>query len=105
MQSCENCKQKFSFGQIYKSFLIGYKPLVCKNCKTKYEHTFKNRWIGAGSVGLGVFFGGISQFYFEPSSGYKLMVGIIVTIFTVSLISAICVSFMTFEREEKKNYT
>ena len=103
MQSCQNCGQKFSFTQIYKSFWYGYRTLVCGNCKTNYEHSFKNRWIGGVSVGLAVFFGGLVQSFAEFSTGYKLLVGALTVIFIGLLFSSICVSFLTFEKEEKRD--
>ena len=105
MQSCTSCTQKFSFGEVYKSFWFGYKTLVCSNCKTKYEHSFKNRWIGGGSIGLGVFIGGIVQYYVESSFGIKMLAIGLVIILLGSLFSALCVPYMTFDKEEKKNYT
>jgi len=106
MQSCQNCGQKFSFAQIYKSFWYGYRTLVCHNCKTNYEHSFKNRWIGAAPVGLGILSGSLVQYVVEASKGYQILVGILVTLFAVSIISGLGVYLLTFENEEKaKKYT
>lgn len=105
MQKCKNCKQEFSFRQIYKSFWLGYRPIECDHCKTKYEHSFGNRWLGGLSVGLGVFLGGLVQSYLEISMGYRMLIGALVTIFVVILFSGLLVSYLKFEKEEKKNYT
>ncbi|MBT8314425.1 MAG: hypothetical protein KJP26_08180 [Maribacter sp.] len=103
MQRCNNCEQKFSKRQVYKSFWLGYKSFECPNCKSKSEHSFKNRWIGGLCVGLSVFAGGIVQSWVELSFGYEMLLGTLLIIFLLSILSWLSIPYLTFIKPERPN--
>ncbi|AYC30536.1 TIGR04104 family putative zinc finger protein [Paenisporosarcina cavernae] len=44
MQSCENCGEKFTWKQIWKSMNLAYRPIYCKKCGTVYKVPFDQKW-------------------------------------------------------------
>jgi len=99
MQACKNCKQDFSFCQIYKSFWLGYRPITCANCGAKNGHSFRNRWLGGLTVGIGLLFGGLAQSALEISFTYKMLISALLTILIMTLLSRLFVRFMIFEKQ------
>ena len=101
MEACNSCNKTFSYQQIFKSFWIGYRPIECSSCNTKYVHTYKNRWLIAGSGALGVFLGGIISSFSETSLGVKLLISALATSFFVLLFWFVCFPFFSFEQMDE----
>ena len=104
MQHCQNCDRKFTFGELFKSLWLGYKPLQCPNCKTTYEHTSKNRVLCGLSIGLATIIGGVVLFGMETTLGLKTLISIVATTFFTLLFSGIILFFFSFEKEALKNH-
>ncbi|MGB5945848.1 TIGR04104 family putative zinc finger protein [Paenisporosarcina sp.] len=47
LQTCDNCGNQFKWSQIYKSFMIFYKPIRCSECDTKHHVSFSSRIIAS----------------------------------------------------------
>lgn len=45
MQKCKNCNTEFSWGSIYKSLCLGYKPIECEKCNEEHIITVLGRFI------------------------------------------------------------
>ncbi|MFD2042967.1 TIGR04104 family putative zinc finger protein [Ornithinibacillus salinisoli] len=43
LQKCEKCNRRFSWSQIYKSFMWTYKPIKCDKCHTGHSITLSGR--------------------------------------------------------------
>ncbi|MAU16372.1 MAG: hypothetical protein CMH46_12635 [Muricauda sp.] len=104
MQSCQNCNQKFTFGQVFKSFWWNYKPIICTTCKTKYRHTSKNRTLGSLTVMLGFIGGSLPWTWTEMDKGTKIIFILVATTFFTLLFSSISLFFFSFEKEDVKNH-
>jgi CXXC-20-CXXC protein len=102
MKNCEICRKKFSFGKIFKSFLIGYRNIECPNCHTRYEHAFKNRILGAISVAIGVIAGQIIMNSSELSVALKITMYIAIALPVTLISSFFLFLFFTFEKNDNK---
>ncbi|WP_375324808.1 TIGR04104 family putative zinc finger protein [Flagellimonas sp. GZD32] len=101
MQQCENCKQKISLGQIFKSFwLKAYGPIVCSQCNTVYEHTLKNRILAGLSVGLGTVVGGLFWALSEADRDSKFLIDLIATVFFIFVFSTLVMFLFNFKRKK-----
>ncbi|TKC15411.1 TIGR04104 family putative zinc finger protein [Robertmurraya kyonggiensis] len=45
MQKYKSCNAKFSWASIYKSFWLGYRPIVCSQCRVEHQITLWGRLI------------------------------------------------------------
>lgn len=104
MQNCSNCNQKFTFGQLFKSFWCNYKPIECTNCKTQYRHTTKNKTLGGISGALGFIIGSLAWASAEMDKGTKIAILLVATFFFTLLFSIVSTFFFSFEREEVQNH-
>ena len=104
MQNCQNCNQKFTFGQVFKSYWCNYKTIVCANCKTQYGHTTKNKTLGGISGALGFIIGCLVWSSSEVDKGTKIIIFLVATAFFTLLFSAVSVLFFSFEKEDVKNH-
>ena len=37
MQKCKKCSNKFNWKEIFKSIMLGYRPLICKKCELQHN--------------------------------------------------------------------
>ena len=104
MQKCSHCQQKFTLGQVFKSFWCNYKTIICANCKTQYNHTTKNKTLGGISAALGVIFGSLAWALIELDKSTKIVILLVVTILFTLLFSVFSSYFFTFEQVDVKNH-
>lgn len=86
LQRCDVCNTQFKWGTIYKSLMLGYKPLQCSKCSTKLKITFSSRLIVAFLTVTPIGLLGNFMTYFLP-----LPISFIIT---SMIILAICMSFL-----------
>jgi CXXC-20-CXXC protein len=101
MEKCKKCKATLSSRLIFKSFWKGYENFSCSNCQTQYQFNSKDRLIGGIIVGISTFFSGLIMHCFEFEIVSKLMLGLFVIVFLGIALSALSVSFFTFQLIKK----
>ena len=52
IQKCGECKKKFKWSQIFKSFLFSYRPIICSHCGTEHKITGTSRTLAALSISI-----------------------------------------------------
>lgn len=52
MIKCTKCLIEFNWKEIFKSIILGYKPLVCKNCGLQYNVKFIFRIINSSLIAI-----------------------------------------------------
>jgi CXXC-20-CXXC protein len=97
MKNCEICRKKFSFGKIFKSFLLGYRTIECPNCHARYEHAFKNRVLGAISVAIGIIANNS-----EMSVALKITMYLAIALPVTLISSFLLFLFFSFEKNDNK---
>lgn len=45
LQRCDQCTERFPWTIIYKSLMLGYKPIICNECAMKHKVTIPSRII------------------------------------------------------------
>ena len=101
MEKCKKCKTTLSSKSIFKSFWNGYKTFSCSNCQTQYEFNFKDRLIGGIVIGISTFFSCLIMNYSELEIVWKLTLGFFSMIFVSIVLSALSISFLTFQMNKK----
>jgi CXXC-20-CXXC protein len=101
MEKCKKCKAKLSSKLILKSFWKGYKDFSCSNCQTQYEFNSKDRLIGGIVVGISTLFSSLIMNCFEFEIVSKLMLGLLVIVFSGIALSALSVTFFKFQMIKK----
>jgi CXXC-20-CXXC protein len=101
MEKCKKCKTTISSKLIFKSFWKGYKNFSCSNCQTQYEFTDKDRLIGGLVIGISIFFSGLIMSFSELEIVSKLTLGLFSMAFACIALSALSISFFTFQLNKK----
>ncbi|MFT5964792.1 MAG: CXXC-20-CXXC protein [Flavobacterium sp.] len=101
MEKCKKCKTTISSKLIFKSFWKGYKEFACSNCETYYEFNDKDRLIGGIIIGISTFFASLIMTFFELEIVLKLTLGLFSIIFACIALSALSISFFTFQLNKK----
>jgi len=86
LQKCTKCSNRFTWSTIYKSLLLGYKPIKCSDCNTELRITFFSRIIASILTVLPIYLIGVylaNTIYFS-----------IPAIFFVIILSGILISFI-----------
>ncbi|MED4017980.1 TIGR04104 family putative zinc finger protein [Sutcliffiella cohnii] len=80
MFTCEGCNKKYRWGKIYKSILLGYKPIPCDFCGAEHKITFSSRFIVVGLTVLPFYIFGR---FLSPFSNFfiTLLLGLIIVFF------------------------
>lgn len=91
MQKCKSCNAQFSWASIYESFWLGYRPIVCSQCKVEHKITVLGRLI---FVALTILPTLLFWNFFSPFNNFfvTLGVGIAILLFG-SVISPYLVKF------------
>ncbi len=63
MQKCSVCGAPFKWNKIFKSIWLGYEPVQCEKCNSKYKITFTSRLICVSLIILPML---IFGFYLTP---------------------------------------
>lgn len=105
MEKCKKCKTTLSSKSIFKSFWKGYKNFSCSNCQTQYEFNSKDRLIGGIIIGISTFFStfflSLIMNYYELEILSKLALGLFFMLFSCTTLSALSISFFTFQLNKK----
>ena len=101
METCKKCKTTISSKLIFKSFWKAYKNFSCSYCQTQYEFTDKDRLIGGIVIGVSTFFSGLIMSFSELEIVSKLTLGLFSMVFTCITLSALSISFFTFQLNKK----
>ena len=101
MKKCEQCKTTLSLRAIFKSFWKGYKNFSCSNCQTQHEFNFKDRLIGGIIIGISTLFSSLIMNYFKLEIISKLTLGLFLLVFSCIALSALSISFFTFQLNKK----
>ncbi|MRG85879.1 TIGR04104 family putative zinc finger protein [Salinibacillus xinjiangensis] len=79
IQTCKNCHTQFNWGQIYKSFWLGYKPITCAVCDSKHKITIAGRFTFVSSTLLPMMIYGYS-FSFASNIFVHILIGLLIFI-------------------------
>ena len=101
MEKCKKCKTKLSSKSIFKSFWKGYKNFSCSTFQTQYEFNSKDRLIGGIVIGISTFFSNLIVNYSELEIVSKLTLGLFLMVFSCIALSALSISFFTFQLNKK----
>ena len=101
MEKCKKCKTTLSSKLIFKSFWKGYKKFSCSNCETQYEFNSTDRLIGGIIVGISTFSSSLIMSFSELEIVSKLTLGLFVMAFSCIVLSALSISFLTFQLNKK----
>ena len=101
MEKCEKCKKILSSRSIFKSFWKGYKNFSCLNCQTQYKFNFMDRLIGGIVIDISTFFSALIMNYSELEIVLKLTLGLFLMVFSCIVLSALSISFFTFQLNKK----
>lgn len=73
MKKCEVCHTRFSWKQVYESFLLAYRPIFCKKCGTKHQITIGGRltFVGLAMIPFIIFMS-----FLPPDAGLLPIIGI-----------------------------
>ena len=103
MTKCTKCKTPMPSKLVFKSYWSGYKSFACENCETQFEFTLKSRIIGGMVIGISVFLSWLLMNFTELESGLKTILGLLSLVVFSFVISALSLTFLTFEKTEKIN--
>ena len=56
IQRCKTCSKQFKWKSIIRSIWLGYKPIECDNCKSKYHIRFISKLLISLSIALPILF-------------------------------------------------
>ena len=76
MADCLKCKTALSLKKILKSLWLGYQDIEYSQCKTIYEHKFKNRIITSIFIVPGLFIANLVMNYFPGELLLKSLIAI-----------------------------
>ena len=101
MADCLKCKTALSIKKILKSLWLGYQDIECSQCKTMYEHKFKNRIITSICIVPGLFIANLVMNYFPGELLFKSLVALIIAFIFSFFLSVLSSRFITFKEVEK----
>jgi CXXC-20-CXXC protein len=101
MEKCKKCKTTLSSKSIFKSLWKGYKNFSCANCQTQYEFNPKDRLIVGIVIGISTFLSSFAMNYSELEIVSKLILGLFLMAFSCIVLSALSISFLTFQLNKK----
>jgi len=97
LPKCDQCRTMFSWGQVFKSMSLFYRPIICATCGTENRITFRSRLIGSMIVMLIPIAGFVSTV-----SSFSLLVSITLIIGTGLIAMLIQPYFMKYSSDETK---
>ncbi|MHA6251876.1 TIGR04104 family putative zinc finger protein [Oceanobacillus sp. CAU 1775] len=101
LQKCGKCNTAFTWGQLYASFWLAFKPISCKNCGTTHEVTNGGRF---RFIVLTVIpFLIIYNFISETSSIYLILGIAVIIIFLLSFFTPYIIPYKVDNIKESKD--
>lgn len=80
IQKCKNCSRQFKWYSVFKSIMVGYRPVECEYCKTQHYIYFMSRMLFAISIPLPLLFQKYCYSYFGSYSIFIYLIWIVFTI-------------------------
>jgi len=98
MADCLKCKTALSLKKILKSLWLGYQDIECSQCKTMYEHKFKNRIITSICIVPGLFIANLVINYFSGELLFKSLVALIIAFIFSFFLSVLISRFLNSKK-------
>ena len=100
MQKCGKCDTAFTWGLLYTSFWLSFKPVDCKNCGTTHEVTTAGRF---KFIALTVIpFLIANNLVAETRNVYFLLGIAVVIVFLISFLTPFIVNYKVDKHKELK---